>query len=112
VAQPRQVDFYDYTGQAHFVKPLAKFQAPYGCHEQRAYKYASAYRPFYCTDCPPVYLLHSMRHRAEWSIMERTSYLNLKYPLHQKQVISYIATCWQTAFYILTFYVLILHMYL
>jgi len=87
------------------------FMPLYGYHEQTAYRYASTYRPFYCTDYPPGYLLHSMRHRAEWSIMERTSYQNLKCPLHQKQGITYIAICWEIAIYVLKFYVLILHMY-
>jgi len=28
VDQPRQAEFYDYTGQAYFKKLLPKFQAP------------------------------------------------------------------------------------
>jgi len=105
VAQPRQVDIYDYTGQAHFVKPLPKFQAHVWLLRTESIQICWCVQTFLLPGCPPEYLLHSMRHRAEWSIMERTSYQNISYPLHQKQGISYIARCWETAFYILIFYV-------
>jgi hypothetical protein len=39
-------------------------------------------------------------------------YQNLGSPLHQKQEISSTGRCLETAFYILTFYVLILNLYL
>jgi len=61
VTQTRQVDIYDYTGQAHFVKPLPKISSPCMAATNREHKNMlvrtdlftaqTTHQDTYCTPC-------------------------------------------------------------
>lgn len=75
------------------------------------------YLPF-LMECKQAQGFDTQRLIHEWSFCTRSitrgvniGYQDLWSSLHQNRKISNKAKCWKTAFYILTFYVVILHLY-